>query len=105
LRPDRCKDESAHPDSFGKDGDWVELFETASAKYLQRSFDVDVAWDESELTARLDRIKEITAMPTSLGEHASPELIQALRDFIDLPEDTTLSPTHRSKVSQTRKDA
>lgn len=55
----------------------------ATAKRFQHYPGVVVAWDESELLARLDEIDAIAALPASLGEHASPELIQALRDFID----------------------
>lgn len=57
----------------------------ATARHFQHYPGVAVAWDESELPARLDEIDAMAAHPASLGEHASPELIKAVRDFIDAP--------------------
>lgn len=57
----------------------------ATAMHFQRYPGVAVAWDEYELQARLEDIDAMATHPASLGENASPELIQALRDFIDQP--------------------
>ncbi len=57
----------------------------ATAKHFQRYPGVAVAWDEGELPARLDEIDEMAEHPALLGKQASPELIRALRDFIDAP--------------------
>jgi hypothetical protein len=46
----------------------AELFETATARHFLSYLGVAVAMDESELTARLDRIDEMAAQPTSLGK-------------------------------------
>jgi UDP-N-acetylglucosamine transferase subunit ALG13 len=54
----------------------------ATAKHFQHYPGVAVAWHESELPELLDGIFAMAARPPSLGEHASPELLQALRDFV-----------------------
>jgi UDP-N-acetylglucosamine transferase subunit ALG13 len=57
----------------------------ATARHFQHYPGVAVAWDESELPARLDEIDAMAAQPPSLGEQASPELLQALRHFVGPP--------------------
>lgn len=57
----------------------------ATAKHFKNYPGVAVAWHESELPALLDGIFAMAARPPSLGAHASPELLQALRDFVGPP--------------------
>jgi UDP-N-acetylglucosamine transferase subunit ALG13 len=57
----------------------------ATAKRFRHYPGVAVAWNESELPALLDGIDAMAAQPPSLGAHASPELLQALRDFVGPP--------------------
>lgn len=56
--------------------------QVATATQFRHFPSVTVAWDEIELLARLERIDDLHGSQ-SVGSHASPELITAIRDFID----------------------
>jgi UDP-N-acetylglucosamine transferase subunit ALG13 len=53
----------------------------ATAKQFQAQGRISVAFDETELAARLEALDQIKA-PSRCGSTASPELIQTLKDFI-----------------------
>ncbi len=54
----------------------------ATAKQFLRFESVDVAWDESELIAKLNGIDKLCASE-SIGSSASSELITSIRTFIE----------------------
>ena len=56
----------------------------ATARQFQTLGNVHVAFDESELTARLDHLDSL-ARPEKIGAYASESLITALRSFISEP--------------------
>ena len=56
--------------------------QVATAEQFRRFPSVVVAWDEKELIASLDRIDDLAGLQ-AVGPHASPELVGALRGFID----------------------
>ena len=56
--------------------------QVATAEQFRRFPSVVVAWDENELFARLERIDDLDGLQ-AVGSHASPELVAAIRDFID----------------------
>jgi hypothetical protein len=55
--------------------------QVATAKRMKELGNVNVAFDESELRDRLDRLDEL-ALPRRIGESASDTLVGGLRKFI-----------------------
>lgn len=55
--------------------------QTATAKRMLELGNVNVAFDETELRERLDRLDELLA-PGKIGDHASDTLVSGLRNFI-----------------------
>jgi UDP-N-acetylglucosamine transferase subunit ALG13 len=53
----------------------------ATARRMMDLGNVNVAFDEAELRARLDRLEDLKT-PKSIGESASDSLVLGLRDFI-----------------------
>lgn len=53
----------------------------ATARRMMELGKIDVAFDEEELRARLDRVDELTSR-WRISPYAGPELIQGIRDFI-----------------------
>ncbi len=56
--------------------------QVATAKQFRRFPSVVVAWDETELSAKLEKIEDLDGLQ-AVGSHASPELVGAIRAFID----------------------
>lgn len=56
--------------------------QVATAEQFRRFESVTVAWDERELAAKLDEIDRLVGK-ASVGRFASPELVAAIREFID----------------------
>lgn len=56
--------------------------QVATAEQFRRFPSVVVAWDEKELIARMEQIDDLAGLQ-AVGAHASPELVGAIRDFID----------------------
>ncbi|MHC4943842.1 MAG: glycosyltransferase [Planctomycetota bacterium] len=54
----------------------------ATAKRFESYESIEAAYSEAELMERLDKMKEMRA-PQTIGAHASEELIDTLRRFID----------------------
>lgn len=54
----------------------------ATAEQFRRFRSIAVAWDEIELIDRLERIDELDGLQ-AIGRHASGELLEAIRKFID----------------------
>lgn len=54
----------------------------ATAEQFRRFESVTVAWDERELAAKLDEIDGLVGK-ASVGKYASPELLGAIREFIE----------------------
>lgn len=55
--------------------------QTATARHMKELGNVNVAFDEQELRARLDRLDELV-QPRRIGGHASDGLVTGLREFI-----------------------
>lgn len=64
--------------------------QVATAKQFRRFASVTVAWDETELAARLDEIDGLVGQ-ASVGQYASEELLKSIRGFIDGNCDVVLS--------------
>jgi UDP-N-acetylglucosamine transferase subunit ALG13 len=58
----------------------------ATARALEQQGHVSVAYDQAQLLARLDRF-HLLPKPQRISSHASPQLINVIRSFID-SEDT-----------------
>lgn len=56
--------------------------QVATAEQFRRFESVTVAWDERELAEKLDAIDCLVGK-ASVGKYASPELVSAIREFID----------------------
>jgi UDP-N-acetylglucosamine transferase subunit ALG13 len=56
--------------------------QVATAERFRRFGSVTVAWDEKELIARLNGIDDLNGAQ-AVGSSASPELVGAIREFID----------------------
>ena len=56
--------------------------QVATAEQFRRFPSVVVAWDEKELIAELERIGDMDGLQ-AVGSYASPELVGAIRQFID----------------------
>ncbi|MFN7701230.1 MAG: glycosyltransferase [Deltaproteobacteria bacterium] len=54
----------------------------ATARAFERAGRVLVAWDETEVAAVLDRAGD-APRPAEVGPHASPELVAAIRSFLE----------------------
>ena len=54
----------------------------ATAQRFQATGQVQVAMDEGELTALLERVDELVAAP-SIGDRASDELLGTIREFVE----------------------
>jgi UDP-N-acetylglucosamine transferase subunit ALG13 len=73
----------------------------ATAERFARFASVAVAWDESELAERMQRIDGLAGRP-ALGEHASRQLLAAIRDFID---DAAARPLGDDELEEKQKSA
>jgi UDP-N-acetylglucosamine transferase subunit ALG13 len=62
--------------------------QVATAEQFRRYASVAVAWDEKELIARLEGIDDLDGRQ-AVGPHASRELVEAVRGFIDGTEVTS----------------
>ena len=56
--------------------------QVATAEQFRRFPSVVVAWDETELVARLEQIDDLAGLQ-AVGPYASPGLVGAIRGFID----------------------
>ena len=56
--------------------------QVATAEQFRRFGSVVVAWDEKELVSRLGEIEALEGLQ-AVGSYASPELVDAIRSFID----------------------
>lgn len=67
----------------------------ATARRMMELGNVNVAFDETELRARLDRLEDLK-QPKAIGRSASDSLLDGLRNFIFAPPGTTPEkPTSR----------
>ena len=56
--------------------------QVATAEYFRRFSSITVAWDETELVAKLSRVDDLHGL-RAVGSYASGELLGAIRNFID----------------------